>query len=965
MDATFCTVTRMSPDTTPPSLEIRLLGPAEVLVSGRPLAVDTRKAVAILALLAADGRPYARDELAALLWPESDESAAHGALRRTLSVMRGAIDGAALRIDRARVWLDAASVRVDLVEVERLAVSGSRRDLAAAAARARGPFLAGFNLRDSPDFDDWRAARAVAVERLVLGVLDRLATAAEDDLDLPAALDAAARRLDLDPLDEGAHVRLMELYARSGDPAAAVRQYRACVAVLERELGVAPLATTTGRYEAIRDATSATPASPSTPPAPRGPASRPPSAAPPSAAHAASEVPLVGREPAMAAIRAAIAATAADGHGRVIALTGEAGIGKTRLGDAAVTAITVAGGTVLAARGHRGEGAIAYGAIVDLLRAAQRDPVAAGRLDALDPGTRAELARLVPSLDPTRRRVGAASSAPDATAHARLVGAISDGLTTLATGALWIDDLHWVDAASLEALVVLARRLADHPLVLLVAWREEDLPPHSASAVDTLRGLADPLLPLERLAPADVDALLDGLVDDGLGLVARAGIAAAAEGLPLYVVEAVAAGAGVRASATGASMPPGVRAVLRARLDAVDETASQVLAAAAIIGRTFDVATVRHASGRSDEETVDALDRLRARAIVREGPAGYDFAHGALRDLVDEGIGLARRRLLHQRVAEALRLDLGGLGRDDLGRRTGIAIHEREAGRTTEAAEAYASAAARAAELFAHQAAIEHAEAALALGHPDAVELHTLVGRARTRLGDYEGAVAALEAAAARASAAELPAIEREIGRARLRRGDLAGADRHLASVVASDAASPAVVARAWVDRSVIRRRGGDVPGAMAAARAALDAAIDADDAPAIGAARRLLGLSALDAGDATGAIVELEGAVEAAADDPDPSSRVAALVGLAMATAATGDTDAALAHGGTALDECRRIGDRHLEAAVEDHLADVLHAAGRDEEAREHQRRAAAAFAELGGDPTDPDPGIWMLAAW
>ncbi len=65
------------------------------------------------------------------------------------------------------------------------------------------------------------------------------------------------------------------------------------------------------------------------------------------------------------------------------------------------------------------------------------------------------------------------------------------------------------------------------------------------------------------------------------------------------------------------------------------------------------------------------------------------------------------------------------------------------------------------------------------------------------------------------------------------------------------------------------------------------------------------------------------------------------------------------------ALDACRRIGDRHLEAAVEDHLADMLHAAGRDDEAREHQRRAAAAFAELGGDPTDPDPGIWMLAAW
>ena len=63
-------------------------------------------------------------------------------------------------------------------------------------------------------------------------------------------------------------------------------------------------------------------------------------------------------------------------------------------------------------------------------------------------------------------------------------------------------------------------------------------------------------------------------------------------------------------------------------------------------------------------------------------------------------------------------------------------------------------------------------------------------------------------------------------------------------------------------------------------------------------------------------------------------------------------------------MEACRRIGDRHLEAAVENHLADLLHLAGRDDEALEHLRRAVAAFAELGGDPADPDPGIWMLSA-
>ena len=75
-------------------LEIRVLGPLEVLVDGAPARVDTRKALAILVLLAVEGRPYAREELAAILWPDSDDESARGALRRTLSVLRGALGGA-------------------------------------------------------------------------------------------------------------------------------------------------------------------------------------------------------------------------------------------------------------------------------------------------------------------------------------------------------------------------------------------------------------------------------------------------------------------------------------------------------------------------------------------------------------------------------------------------------------------------------------------------------------------------------------------------------------------------------------------------------------------------------------------------------------------------------------------------------------------------------------------------------
>ena len=247
----------MSSRDASPALEIRLFGPPEALVDGAPLSVDTRKALAILVVLATDGRAYARDELAALLWPESDDAGARGALRRTLSVMRSSIDGSALRIDRQRVELDPAECWIDLAEVDRLAAIGSVEALTAAADLVSGPFLAGFSLRDSPEFDDWRAARTAHVERTVSDVLDRLVAALVAAGAVGPAATIAGRRIDLDPLDEAAHVSRMELLAASGDRAGALRQYRACVAALERELGVAPLPETTARYEAIRDASSA------------------------------------------------------------------------------------------------------------------------------------------------------------------------------------------------------------------------------------------------------------------------------------------------------------------------------------------------------------------------------------------------------------------------------------------------------------------------------------------------------------------------------------------------------------------------------------------------------------------------------------------------------------------------------------------------------------------------------------
>src|SRR5258706_63349 len=116
------------------SLSIRLLGPLEVVVAGRPIVVDTRKALAIVALVAAEGRPFARDELAAMFWPDADDEAARGALRRTLSALRSALGDAGFEIGRTQVAVDFAVTGVDLADFERLAGSLAFADLEGAAA---------------------------------------------------------------------------------------------------------------------------------------------------------------------------------------------------------------------------------------------------------------------------------------------------------------------------------------------------------------------------------------------------------------------------------------------------------------------------------------------------------------------------------------------------------------------------------------------------------------------------------------------------------------------------------------------------------------------------------------------------------------------------------------------------------------------------------------------------------------
>jgi DNA-binding SARP family transcriptional activator len=950
-------------------LQIRVMGPLEVRVDDAPIIVDTRKALAILALLAVDDRPYARDELAALLWPESDDQAARGALRRTLSVLRTALGGRWLRTDGATVALSGPDVWLDAAAVGAASEASTVADLRAVADHARGPFLAGFSLRDSPEFDDWRATRATTVERSVSDLLARLAQAAEAEGDFASAVKAARRRVDLDPLDEAAQRRLMGMLARSGDRAAAIRQYRACVAVLERELGVSPLAETSALYEAIRDAR---------PTSDMRPDSRVASGPRRSAdAIPAANLPLVGR----ATERAALAAThrSAAPDGRVALVIGEAGIGKSRLVEAAREDVQAAGGVALVVHSYAAEAGIAYGSVIELLIQGLATSAGAERLGSLSRATLAELRRLAP----LPAGLGGAAEQPlrpteslDVPARrSQLLHAVASALEALiqgpVPGLVIVEDAQWADDASREALLWLAHRLERRSLLLMLTWRPEDMDDLGVAFAAALEGLpSSTTIVLGRLDLAAVRGLATAAAERGLPALDPERLLRESEGLPLFVVEALT----VQDDGSAAGAARSVRTLLRERLASVGEPAAQVMSAAAVLGRSFDLSLVRGTSGRSDEETVTALEELVRRGIVREQAAehdfvAFDFAHARLRDAAYEATSLARRRLLHGRAADVLRTGPAG---GDPRRLAQLATHERAAGREAAAAETYREAGLAARAVYANREAAAHLEMALALGHPDTAGIQVALADIRRAQGDYDGAIAALETAASVSDEEAVAAIEVRLGQVHARRGDLAAATSHLDAVIdtleqvhptlTSDRGS--VLARALVERAAVGMRAHDLDRASTAASRALTVADAVGDAQAAGAAHRMLGLVARDRGDLATARSSLRQSLVIAESDPDAGTTIAARNALALVEAASGHRDTAILLLEAALEACRRAGERHLEAAVENNLADQLHAAGRQDEAMEHLKRAVSAFADVGGSG-NLEPEIWKLVAW
>ncbi|MBM7056984.1 ATP-binding protein [Streptomyces durocortorensis] len=777
--------TTHSPATTVPRLRLHLLGGFRATRDSGPALPERWSrltAQALVRLLAVvPGHRLHREQVMDICWPDAGPQAAQGSLRVALHAARRTLepelapraassyliaDGTLLALDPATVWIDADHVE----EAARSALDhGDEREMADALAQFAGELL------PEDRYATWaegrRAQLAALKEKLLLG----LASAHLEAGRLPEAAAFAEEVLGAGPAEELAHRVLIDVYTRQGLRRRAVRQYHMCRAALEAELGVRPGPETERLHRAALAAAPApVPSAPSLPAPLRVPAA----------------TPLRGREELLDRLL-----TAAGPAVRL--LTGEAGVGKTRLVGEVARLSAAAGTAVLWGAGHDAEGHTPYGAFAEALDGwlAERDPAQRARVGTEYP----ELAAFLPALGRVRADTER-SPEEERDRLFRATAGLLDELASVQPVLIVLDDLHAADEGSFQLLSHLARRAAQSggPRFLLT-YREEELPDGDprrsglrsllrqglaareevrrlsqeaclAVVRDTVRRTVGPEVrgaavpkasvprtpaqgtsvprtptPGQAVPGADGEASSGRARGEGLNRVWELSL-----GNPLFAVELA---HGLAEGDPGAVAPDGVRQLVAERLGRLDHDTRRIVEALSVAGpetalsELLDVAAHGLHPPVPDGAATDALERAIGASLVEEREIvvagrhepGLIFRHPLVRLTCYEQLSALRRRQLHGAFAQAV-----------LRRRPDavdtLASHFTRAD-DPRAAEYLRRAAARAAALFANDTADRYYRDLVARLDVDAARARLAHSQVLRRMGDFGRAAEVLRLA--------------------------------------------------------------------------------------------------------------------------------------------------------------------------------------------------------------------------
>ena len=697
----------------PPTLRVRLLGAFSVSLDGEPIeGLESARLQSLFAhLVLHRDTSHLRQQLAFLFWPDSSEAQARNNLRQTLHTLRQAspsLDGVLLADNRTLRWSPDASIHLDVAEFASelaLAETASRQNDPSVmlVALERAIALYAGDLLPSC-YDAWITTERETFRQRYLGALRQLVHYLESQRRYAQAIGYARRLVAHDPPDEAAYRDLMRLLAAVGDRAGAARAYHECVAMLQRELGIAPSPETQEAYTALM-AQSATMSSRT--PAP----SNPPS--------------LVGRQREWERMRESWRQARASKPGFIL-VTGEAGIGKSRLTEEFLLAAQRQEVTTAKTRCYAAEGTLSLAPIADWMRGASLRPTL-GDLDAI---WLAEVARILPELLSEYPDLPAVEPMSGYGQRQRFFQALARAVLNAPQPLLLlIDDLQWCDRETLEFLHFLLRSNPTARLLIVGTARIEELPDQHALRpllLDLRATIGVTEIALPPLDAAETAMLASRLIDSDIEVDTAMRIYRETEGNPLFIVERMQAGLehfaereqgaesrSANHAAGESGIPSKAQAVIASRLAQLSPPARDLAALAATIGRAFALDLLMRASGGDEETLTAALDELWQRRIIREQDAtSYDFTHDKLREVAYAEISAPQRRLLHRRIAHGLE----AMRADDLDTVSAqIAAHYDRAGDAERAIPYYERAAAVAQRVYANEDAIELLLRALAL----------------------------------------------------------------------------------------------------------------------------------------------------------------------------------------------------------------------------------------------------------
>jgi DNA-binding SARP family transcriptional activator/tetratricopeptide (TPR) repeat protein len=659
------------------------------------------RAIALVAFLACRaGSPQTRPRIAGLFWPDSTDAQALTNLRRELHQLRHVLgDEPSLVVTQKDLcWRDTKTCRVDvrIFGIERAAAlaaaaaddsEGILVHATRAIAEYRGDLLPGV-------YDDWLLEARSELERQCVDLCDLVCAARARTGDLSQAVDAARRRVQLQPMEEVGYHTLMQLQAALGDRAGAVSTYHHCASVLERELGIIPAPAMQEVFRGLMAGAYSARSSAVTTQAPAG-------------RSGPAVAPLVGRSGELGLLldlwRNAVAGSAG-----LALVCGGAGIGKTRLVAEVAGLARLQGAVVASAQCFGTSGRLALAPVADWVR----NPAVQSATATLDPAWRAEVDRLVPS-GGRGQRVAGFRAMVDAWQRHRFFEGLARALLAVGRPMLLVlDNMQWCDQETLAFLTFCLGLSASAQILVAGTLRDDNLDDDPELAGWTVRMRATGLLtelflsPLEVADTAHLAAAISGrpLLEADTNL-----LQATTGGFPLYVIEAV------RGSDDLGSTPLPVgdlAAVLRNRLAQATTAAREVAGLAAAVGTNFTLDLLTEASDLDADTVVGAVDELWRRRIMHEFRDGYDFSHDLLRETAYMQVSPPKRWLLHRRIAQGLEL----LHADNMDMVAAqLAEQYARGGRPGRAVAYYRRAADVAAGMFAHAEAIRLDKEALSI----------------------------------------------------------------------------------------------------------------------------------------------------------------------------------------------------------------------------------------------------------